>query len=629
LTLTLCGPYGSPPVEARGLLPDIFDFPFGDGGGRSSRESNEPQAPDMASIQTALTELGYNTGGADGQSGQKTRDAILLWQRDNGREPTGTLTPEQSSELMTGQAIRHYEAAILADPKDGAAHLGRGAALILRGDLDKARKDFQAAVEVDPENADAYYGQGFLQAAAGEAIEALDLYTKAVELLKLRQQHEREQQEQQQADQLQQRHQQEQQQLEQQQQRQLQYTQQQAQAQVLQRQEQQLQQLQKQQEEETQQLRQRQQQQQKQLPELPGGSYASLYNDLGWLYAGLGRYEEASPYIDRAIELNPNSAIAYSNRCWIRLQTGDANTAMSDCNLAAGRLNSLSVPVRAIVLARRSLVFHKLGQPTLALRDAARAVGENPFSLVGLVARAQAKETAGDLFGASSDCRLVQIFAAPAAGKSFYHRKLSEMAGQVLTRIGPQAEPDPKRFQPAELFMGENNNKYFLCLAGSREQCVISQVNMVLGRGTPDDGKRINEIISRLSGLKGLPGPAVKSGLEAFSVVMVKTEGVQAIQAGKTDNPAALIAGERKLNQSMEVPKSVITAEAKALATNEGMATGLEGFLALNAKDTSHAPKLVVMAAAVVAAQYGGYNIRENMAAFSNLLRAKAASAKP
>ncbi len=582
----------------------------------------------MVAIQNALTELGYNTGDTDGQSGQKTRDAILLWQRDNGREPTGTLTPEQAAELMTGQAIRRYDAAIEAEPRNSEAHVGRGAALILRGDLDKARKDFQEAVEADPDNTDAYYGQGFLYAAAGEVTDALDLYKKAVELLKQRQQQQREQQQQQQVDQLQQRHLQEQQQLERQQQRQLQYTQQQAQQQALQRQEQQLQQLQKQQEQESQELRRRQQQQQKQLPDLPAGSYAGLYNDLGWLYAGLGRYEEASPYIDRAIELNPNSAIAYSNRCWIKLQTGDATTAMSDCNLAAGRLDSVSASVRAVVLARRSLVFHALGQPALALRDAARAVSENPLSLVGLLARAQAKETLGDQFGASSDCQLVQIFASPAAGNSFYHRKLLDIAGQLLARIGPQAEPDLKHFQPGDLFMGESNNKFFLCLAGGREQCVLSQVNMVLGRGTPDDSKRVNEIISKLSGLKGLPDPAVKSGLAAFSVVIVKAEGVQAIQAGKTDNPASIIAGERKLNLGMEIPKSVIAAEAKALATNEGMATGLEGFLALGAKDTSRAPKLVVRAAAVVAAQYGGYNIRENMAAFSNLLRAKVAPVK-
>ena len=294
----------------------------------------------MAAIQNVLTELGYNTGEADGQSGQKTRDAILLWQRDNGREPTGTLTPDQAAELMTGQAIRRYDAAIENEPRNSEARVGRGAALILRGDLDKARKDFQDAVEADPDNADAYYGQGFLYAAAGEATDALELYKKAVELLKQRQQQQREQQQQQQVEQLQQRHQQEQQQLERQLQRQLQYTQQQAQPQVLQRQEQQLQQLQKQQEQELQELRRRQQQQQPPRPDLPAGSYAGLYNDLGWLYAGLGRYEEASPYIDRAIELNPNSAIAYSNRCWIkaavrRCHNGDVR--LQSCCRKAGR----------------------------------------------------------------------------------------------------------------------------------------------------------------------------------------------------------------------------------------------------------------------------------------------------
>jgi tetratricopeptide (TPR) repeat protein len=628
LILALCGPQGSLSAEARDLLSGLFDLPFGDGGGRSYRGYSAPQGPDTVAIQNALTELGYNTGEADGQSGQKTRDAILLWQRDNGRDPTGALTPDQAAELMTGQEIRRYDAAIENEPRNSEARVGRAAALILRGDLDKARKDFQDAVEADPDNAEAYYGQGFLLAAAGEATDALELYKKAVELLKQRQQQQREQQQQQQVVQLQQRHQQEQQQLERQQQRQLQYTQQQAQPQVLQRQEQQRQDLQKQQEQELQELRRRQQQQQPSRQDLPAGSHASLYNDLGWLYAGLGRYEEAAPYIDRALELNPNSAIAYSNRCWIRLQSGDVRTALSDCNLAAGRLDGVSASVRSAVLARRSLVFQALGQTALASSDAARAVSENPLSLVGFLARAQANEALGDKFGASSDCQLVQIIASPAAGKSFYHQKLLDIAARQLVRIGPQAEPDPKQFQPGDLFMGGNNRKFFLCLAGGRERCVLSQINMVIGRGTPDDGKRINEVISRLNGLRGLPAPAVKAGLTAFSVVMVKAEGVQAIQAGKTDTLASFIAGERRLNLGMEIPKTVLTADARALAALEGMATGLEGFLALGAKDAPGAPRLVVSAAAAVAALYGGYNINENMAAFSNLLRAKGSPVK-
>jgi tetratricopeptide (TPR) repeat protein len=629
LTFALCGPQGSLSAEARDLLSGLFDLPFGDGGGRSYRGYNAaPQGPDTVAIQNALTELGYDTGEAGGQSGQKTRDAILLWQRDNGRDPTGTLTPDQAAELMTGQAIRRYDAVIENEPRNGEARVGRAAALILRGDLDKARKDFQDAVEADPDNANAYYGQGFLQAAAGEVTDALELYQKSVEILKQRQQQQREQQQQQQVEQLKQRHLQEQEQLERQQQRQLQYTQQQAQPQVLERQEQQRQQLQKQQEQEAEELRRRQQQQQQQQRrDLPAGS-GSLYNDLGWLYAGLGRYEEALPYIDRAIELNPNNAIAYSNRCWIRLQSGDAATALADCNLAAGRVDGVSASVRAVVLARRSLVFHALGQTAVASKDAARAVSENPLSLVGFLARAQAKEALGDQFGARSDCQMVQTFASPAAGKSFYHRKLLDIAGQQLARIGPQAEPDPKQFQPGDLFMGDNNRKFFLCLAGGREQCVLSQVNMVIGRGTPEDGKRVSEVISRLNGLKSLPAPAVKAGLTAFSVVVVKAEGVQAIQAGKTDNLASFIAGERRLHLGMEIPKTVLTADARALAALEGMATGLEGFPAPGAKDAPRAPGLVVSAAAAAAALYGGYNIHENMAAFSNLLRTKVAPVK-
>ena len=79
LTLALCGPQGSPSAEARDLLSGgFFDLPFGDGGGRSYREYNAPQGPDTIAIQTALTELGYNTGEADGQSGQKTERSAIF-----------------------------------------------------------------------------------------------------------------------------------------------------------------------------------------------------------------------------------------------------------------------------------------------------------------------------------------------------------------------------------------------------------------------------------------------------------------------------------------------------------------------------------------------------------------------
>ncbi len=632
LIFAICGTVGLSPSEARDPISEFFDLPLGGGGRHSYQQNNASQdtaigPQDMAAVQTALTELGYSIGEADGQSGQKTRDAILLWQRDNGREPTGNLTQDQAAELMTGQAIRSYGEVIGKEPENSEAHVGRGAVLILRGELDKAREDFRIAVESDPDNVDAYYSQGFLHAAAGEAIDALEHYQKAATLLKQRQQKQLEQQQEQQLQQLQERQQQEQQQLARRQQQQLQQTQQPQQQQVLLQQEQQLQQQQQQQEQQLQELR-RQQQQQQQAQKLPGEAYASMYNDLGWLYAGLGRYEEAAPYIDRAIELNPSNGIAYSNRCWIRLQTGNTEAAMSDCNLAAGRLDGAPAYVRAVAYGRRSLVFNALGQKTLANRDATRAVSENPLSLIGLLARARAREALDDQFGASSDYQLIQIFTSSAASNSFYLRMLLDNARRRLEQIGPHVEPNPKGFQPSDLFMGDKNNKFFLCLTGDREQCILSQINKVTGRGTPDDGKRVNEVISRLHGLKGLPSPALKAGLSAISVVIVKAEGIQAIQAGETNNLAKFIVGESKLNLGLEIPKTVLTAEVGALVAQEGLAAGLEGFLAPAAKEIARAPRLVVRAGAVGAALYGGSNIYQNMAAFSNLLRAKVAPVK-
>lgn len=86
--------------------------------------------------------------------------------------------------------------------------------------------------------------------------------------------------------------------------------------------------------------------------------------------------------------------------------------------------------------------------------------------------------------------------------------------------------------------------------------------------------------------------------------------------------------GESKLNLGLEIPKTVLTAEVGALVAQEGLAAGLEGFLAPAAKEIARAPRLVVRAGAVGAALYGGSNIYQNMAAFSNLLRAKVAPVK-
>ena len=57
-------------------------------------------------IQQGLTAQGYNTGGADGLWGSRTRSALRNWQSAQGYSATGYLTQEQFSKLYTGAATQ-------------------------------------------------------------------------------------------------------------------------------------------------------------------------------------------------------------------------------------------------------------------------------------------------------------------------------------------------------------------------------------------------------------------------------------------------------------------------------------------------------------------------------------------
>jgi peptidoglycan hydrolase-like protein with peptidoglycan-binding domain len=50
-------------------------------------------------VQRLLTQLGYNTWGADGVFGRNTRAALATWQRDEGLRVSGYLTADQLREL--------------------------------------------------------------------------------------------------------------------------------------------------------------------------------------------------------------------------------------------------------------------------------------------------------------------------------------------------------------------------------------------------------------------------------------------------------------------------------------------------------------------------------------------------
>ena len=54
--------------------------------------SNNPQREQVRQVQTLLTEIGFDIGGADGIMGKRTRDAIVSFERSNGMTETGQVS---------------------------------------------------------------------------------------------------------------------------------------------------------------------------------------------------------------------------------------------------------------------------------------------------------------------------------------------------------------------------------------------------------------------------------------------------------------------------------------------------------------------------------------------------------
>ncbi len=58
-----------------------------------------PEAESVARIQEALKRAGYDPGPSDGKMGQKTKAALMSFQKDNGLKPDGVLGPQTLGKL--------------------------------------------------------------------------------------------------------------------------------------------------------------------------------------------------------------------------------------------------------------------------------------------------------------------------------------------------------------------------------------------------------------------------------------------------------------------------------------------------------------------------------------------------
>lgn len=80
------------------------------------------------------------------------------------------------------RAIADLSAALVIDPKLGAAHILRGNAYDAKGDLDKALADYEQAIRLDPNDAVGYFNRAEVFLAKGDLERARHDYAKALEI---------------------------------------------------------------------------------------------------------------------------------------------------------------------------------------------------------------------------------------------------------------------------------------------------------------------------------------------------------------------------------------------------------------------------------------------------------------
>lgn len=80
------------------------------------------------------------------------------------------------------KAIRHFDKAIIFNPKDGASYNDRALCMIEMGETIDALGYFDKGIEVEPDFATIHHNKGWLLSKLGRYDEAIDCFSKALEL---------------------------------------------------------------------------------------------------------------------------------------------------------------------------------------------------------------------------------------------------------------------------------------------------------------------------------------------------------------------------------------------------------------------------------------------------------------
>jgi len=117
----------------------------------------------------------------------------------------------------------------------------------------------------------------------------------------------------------------------------------------------------------------------------PTKGTAEQHFDQGNKLVEQGRYNEAITEFTRAIELDPNMAVSYSNRAGSYNEKGEYDLAIADCNKAI-ELD----PRLAMAYSNRACAYNEIGEYDLVIADCNKAIELDPNVVLAYVNRSTA-----------------------------------------------------------------------------------------------------------------------------------------------------------------------------------------------------------------------------------------------
>jgi tetratricopeptide (TPR) repeat protein len=150
---------------------------------------------------------------------------------------------------------------------------------------------------------------------------------------------------------------------------------------------------------------------------IQGGCYYADYHvNKGVQLQGEGELEAAIENYTRAIDVSPDSALAYYNRACAEREMGDLESALADYRADlwsfegdyAGAIRDFTRvieldPVRTDAFIGRGIANMEMGEHSSALSDYTRAIAIDPYSVAAFINRADLKIRTRNLEGAIND----------------------------------------------------------------------------------------------------------------------------------------------------------------------------------------------------------------------------------